>query len=374
MPKIVNGKPEWYYVAHSRSKTMPACDAVEDFMRLKYSPQEIDDIERMLKVDTKPLVWINSLSLSEEEGLELLRDAEVEVCASSVNVGNFHLYELGELELEAFGQDPLVSEGNVVMSDASSLVVSLLAAQAALEIARERGYVQSASANDAIGESEGESESDDTNEVLAENEISMLEMCAGEGNMTLPLYAAASEKLRAENASARLFQVACEMNTARFNVLDTKVNAQLAYPIETRHLDARRFREDSKFDIIVLDPPCVEAKSLPLTENDHDALFRQEEVIRTSSLQKSLFLLALSMMKPGSVLLYTTTSLFNVENEEVIRTSLARAASLGEFEVTYFDIPQVPVQFLRTTCENTRLIAPSSYTSTRFIARIVRTS
>ena len=35
MPKIVNGKPEWYYVAHSRSKTMPACDAVEDFMRLK---------------------------------------------------------------------------------------------------------------------------------------------------------------------------------------------------------------------------------------------------------------------------------------------------------------------------------------------------
>ena len=425
MPTIVNGKPAWFYEAQKRSAAVSPRAVVKDFLRTKYTEQEIHNIETLLATNQEPLLWVNTLAQSEEEGLACLCDAGYTLTCAPLQLGEYHLYQPSDLDMNAFEQDPLFSEGTVVATDCAALSVVQLAADAAIERAQALGYfdkqqeaecveegsatlnadmpeleegetaegevvAQKALGSEALESEAAESEETEqerTEQEVAEpeapaNTISVVELCAGTGNMTLPFYTTITQKLQEQKANVALQHVACEINTEAFTALDARVNAQEGCTIEARHMDARRFREDSKFDVLVLDAPCVDATTFPLSDNDQSKVFHQEEVVRYSSLQKSLFLLALGMMKPGSVLLYTTTSLFAAENEEVIRTSLARSGSLGTFELVDFDLPhlstaegeEAQAQQLRTTGENMCLIAPGKYSPARFIAKIARTS
>ena len=83
----------------------------------------------------------------------------------------------------------------------------------------------------------------------------------------------------------------------------------------------------------------------------------------------------MSMLEVGGVLVYTTTSVLALENEELIRTCLARCGSLGSFEVEQVvpslldGLPQLPVD-----CSGAVLTCPSKECAGRFVAKVCRTA
>ncbi len=200
--------------------------------------------------------------------------------------------------------------------------------------------------------------------------VRVAELCAGAGGMTLPLSAAVG-------GAARIH--ACEVSSAEFDKLARALEAAGVTNVDAQRYDSRRFRsETSTYDVILLDPPCTPTGSLYAHDPQLHGSFPEGKIVEYMSLAKSLFLLSLSMMEVGSVLIYTTSSVLHLENEEVIRTCLARSGSMGTFEVepispaalgTVDSLPQLP-----TTCEGTLLTCPSKAAPARFLAKIRRTA
>lgn len=88
------------------------------------------------------------------------------------------------------------------------------------------------------------------------------------------------------------------------------------------------------FDKIILDAPC---SGEGMFRKDEIARKRwsRSEVLRLSSLQKELISEALSMLKPGGELTYSTCTFSPEENEQVI------AYALENFDVSLLDLPPV---------------------------------
>ena len=155
-----------------------------------------------------------------------------------------------------------------------------------------------------------------------ENE-NILDMAAAPGGKTTEISALSENKA---------LITACEKNKIRFDRLKYNIEKQGATRVNLLSQDARNLDDFLAFDKILLDAPC--SGSGTLSFNDKSFLFFNEELItRSKKLQINLLKKAISILKTGGELIYSTCSILQEENEENIEEIL----KTGKVEIIPID-------------------------------------
>jgi len=158
---------------------------------------------------------------------------------------------------------------------------------------------------------------------LDQNLENILDACAAPGGKTLIL----AER----NPEARI--VACEQSEPRLDSLRRRL-VTLADKVECRLADATQLREESAFDLALVDVPCSGTGTLGRNPEIRHRL-RLEDLPRQTERQRAILAAALKAVRHGGSVVYSTCSLEPEENEQVLAAVLAatpgaHAVSLGE--------------------------------------------
>jgi 16S rRNA C967 or C1407 C5-methylase (RsmB/RsmF family) len=145
----------------------------------------------------------------------------------------------------------------------------------------------------------------------------VLDCCAAPGGKTGIL------AMRLGDGGAGL--VACERAAVRFQLLQHNLKLLGCTRVQTRQIDTRTL-EAKPFDHILLDPPCTGSGTIRLAHpHSHAVLAEDYEgyVTTRSFIQKGLAERAVSLLKPGGTLVYSTCSIDPRENEAVVEHLLS---------------------------------------------------
>ena len=140
---------------------------------------------------------------------------------------------------------------------------------------------------------------------------SVLDACAAPGGKTLIL----AER----NPEARI--VAMESSAPRLEQLQKRL-APYATHIECRLADAAALTEDSVFDLALADVPCSGAGTLGRNPEIRHRL-RPGDLACQAERQRTILAAALRAVRPGGFVIYSTCSLEQEENEQVVAAVLA---------------------------------------------------
>ena len=153
----------------------------------------------------------------------------------------------------------------------------------------------------------------------------ILDMAAAPGGKTTQMAAIVNNK-----ASI----TACEMNKLRAERLKYNVEKQGASCVYTMVADARRLDNFFSFDKILLDAPCSGSGILNTKNTKLEKIFTPKLIKKSTESQIALLRKAISILKPGKEMVYSTCSILQEENEEVVKKVLMG----GKVEV-------VPIKF-----------------------------
>jgi 16S rRNA (cytosine967-C5)-methyltransferase len=142
----------------------------------------------------------------------------------------------------------------------------------------------------------------------------ILDLCAAPGGKTLQLAAAGAHVTALDISAPRLSRL--QANLARTNLTATLVTA-----------DALHWQPEAPFDAILLDAPCSATGTI---RRHPDLPFVKDgsELISLTSLQAQLIDRALTWLKPGGRLVFSTCSLLPEEGETQLAAAVARHPSL----------------------------------------------
>ncbi len=193
--------------------------------------------------------------------------------------------------------------------------------------------------------------------LVLDNSLDILDMCAAPGGKTLEIASLTQNKK---------FIMACETNKIRaerlkYNILEqgAKVNVSVC--------DARKLDEFFRFDTILLDAPCSGSGTINL-ENPKDLKYFSAELVKNSSkIQKELLKKALTILKPGHSLVYSTCSILKEENENVLKSVLNNNFVLEKINL---DIDES--NLLKSNLDGVITVKPSENFEGFFIAKIKR--
>ncbi len=167
----------------------------------------------------------------------------------------------------------------------------------------------------------------------------ILDLCAAPGGKTLQLAASGAEVTALDISAPRMARV--EANLARTGLTATLVTA-----------DALHWQPEAPFDAILLDAPCTATGTI---RRHPDLPFVKDgsELSSLTTLQSQLIDRALSWLKPGGCLVFSTCSLFPEEGEVQLAAALQRHPTLA---VERRDLPGVDPAWW--TSENTLRLRP----------------
>lgn len=184
----------------------------------------------------------------------------------------------------------------------------------------------------------------------------ILDMAAAPGGKTTQIAAIVNN-----NASI----TACELNKIRAERLKYNIEKQgaKAYVMVT---DARKIDSFFSFDKILLDAPCSGSGTLDLNTGISEKNFSLNLISKSVKAQTALLEKALKILKPGCEMVYSTCSILQEENEEVLEKVLSKNKAkivLIDFELK--DLPLLPTKIPGTLC-----VAPNDLYEGFFIAKI----
>lgn len=142
----------------------------------------------------------------------------------------------------------------------------------------------------------------------------VLDMCAAPGGKTAEMAALAP--------GAHL--TACEMSAPRAEKLTFNLNKLGVTAVNVMRTDARRLDEFFSFDQILLDAPCTGSGTVRAGDAKAAARITDKLLAKVTRSQRSLLDRALTVLKPGGVLVYSTCSILPQENEEQVMAALKR--------------------------------------------------
>ncbi|MDX6752268.1 RsmB/NOP family class I SAM-dependent RNA methyltransferase [Geminicoccaceae bacterium 1502E] len=158
----------------------------------------------------------------------------------------------------------------------------------------------------------------------------VLELCCAPGGKTLQLSAAGAKVTALDISEPRLALV-------RENLQRTGLSAELVAA------DARSWRADERFPLILLDAPC----SATGTIRRHPDVARNKsprDVERLATVQGELLAAASALLAPGGVLVYAVCSLQPEEGPQVVERHLAAHPDLERLPVTAEEIFGLPLE------------------------------
>ena len=157
--------------------------------------------------------------------------------------------------------------------------------------------------------------------------MTVLDVCAAPGGKSM---AAAM----AMNNQGRI--ISCDIHEKKLRLIRENGERLGVTILETRAMDARTPEEDLQgiADIVIADVPC---SGLGVIRRKPEIREKSpEELDRLPEIQRAILEGEAACVKPGGVLLYSTCTVRQRENEDVVREFLSRH---GEFSLEPFELP-----------------------------------
>ena len=188
-----------------------------------------------------------------------------------------------------------------------------------------------------------------------ENE-DILDMAAAPGGKTTQMAAMV-------NNNARI--TACEMNTIRAEKLKYNIEKQGASSVYVMVTDSRRIDDFFAFDRILLDAPCSGSGTLYSEDTKIEKTFTPKLIQKSVKAQTQLLRKAINILKPGSEMIYSTCSILQEENEDIVNNII----NSGKMEIIPIKIdgtiPTLPTKIKGTLC-----VCPNEEYEGFFVAKL----
>lgn len=136
----------------------------------------------------------------------------------------------------------------------------------------------------------------------------ILDMCSAPGGKTTMIQSITHNKANV---------TACELNKIRYEKLKYNIDLQGAnvYLLNT---DAMSLDDNLKYDKIILDAPCSGSGTLDITNDNYKKYFIKELIDKSIKKQQKLINKASKLLKKSGTLIYSTCSILNCENEDMV--------------------------------------------------------
>lgn len=185
----------------------------------------------------------------------------------------------------------------------------------------------------------------------------ILDMCASPGSKTTYL---------AQLVNNNSFITACEIDKIRMERLKSNVLKLGVSCVNFMTVDSRKLDDFFRFDQILLDAPCSGSGTLSIYDKSMSK-FSKALVYNSSKLQFELLKKALTILKPNQEMIYSTCSILDIENEEVLNKIL----KVCKCEIIPFDEKiKENLSLLPSKVEGTLCIKPNCYFEGFFVAKI----
>ena len=186
----------------------------------------------------------------------------------------------------------------------------------------------------------------------------ILDMAAAPGGKTTQMATISNNKAHI---------TACERNPIRAEKLKYNIDKQGASCVFCMVKDARDIDDFFSFDQILLDAPCSGSGTLDLENEKLGKYFTEALIQKSVKTQKDLLNKALKILKKGSEMVYSTCSILQEENEDVVKSILKE----GKFEIVPIDIKQYGnLPILPTNINGVLCLMPNEYFEGFFVAKI----
>ena len=173
--------------------------------------------------------------------------------------------------------------------------------------------------------------------------MDILDMTAAPGGKTTQIAALVENKSRI---------TAVEMNKIRAERLKYNVEKQGATSVYIMEQDARKIDDFFSFDSILLDAPCSGSGTIFLEDLKQNGKFTEKLIEKSVKTQKALLKKAINILKKGSEMVYSTCSILQEENENIILEALkTNKVEIVEIEFNGIDkLPKLPTKIKQTLC------------------------
>lgn len=188
--------------------------------------------------------------------------------------------------------------------------------------------------------------------------IDILDMAAAPGGKTTQLAAISNNKANI---------TACEMNEIRVERLKYNIEKQGATSVYIMKKDARKLDDFFSFDQILLDSPCSGSGTLQIEDKNLKKYFTTNLIQKCTKSQTELLRKAIKVLKSGKEMVYSTCSILEEENEEIVNKIL-RETGAEIVPIQLDGIEEIPI--LPTKIKGTICVCPNEYYEGFFIAKI----
>ena len=178
----------------------------------------------------------------------------------------------------------------------------------------------------------------------------ILDMAAAPGGKTTQIVAMTNNKAMV---------TACEKNKIRAERLKYNLQKQGANRVNVMLEDARRLSDFFLFDKILLDAPCSGSGTETIKEKN----FTKELVEKSMKVQEELLRKALKMLKPGNEIVYSTCSILEQENENILQKVLKSVEIIPIDNIE--GLPILPTKIKGTLC-----VCPTELYEGFFVAKL----
>lgn len=163
----------------------------------------------------------------------------------------------------------------------------------------------------------------------------ILDMAAAPGGKTTQIAALTGNKANI---------TACEINQIRAEKMRYNLEKQGCGRVNVMVRDASKMEDFFRFDQILLDAPCSGSGTILLNNPQTYKAFSEKLVRNSARIQLNLLKKALTILKPGQTMVYSTCSILKMENEDVVLQALRGAkAHVEPIEMPGLaDLPLLP--------------------------------
>lgn len=186
----------------------------------------------------------------------------------------------------------------------------------------------------------------------------ILDMCAAPGGKTTEL-----ASLTNNNANI----TACELNKIRIEKLKYNIEKQGATSVYIIQEDGRRINDFFSFDNILLDAPCSGSGILNVEDVNLEKTFTEKLIEKSQKSQLELLNKAVKILKQGQEMVYSTCSILNVENEEIV-SKILKNNKVEIVPIEFEGKEELPL--LPTKIDGTLCVMPTEFYEGFFIAKI----
>ena len=186
----------------------------------------------------------------------------------------------------------------------------------------------------------------------------ILDMAAAPGGKTTQIAAITNNKAHI---------TACEKNKIRAERLKYNVDKQGATCVFIMPKDSRFIDDFFSFDQILLDAPCSGSGTLDYNDANIEKYFTEQLIERSSKTQKTLLSKAIKLLKPGHEMVYSTCSILDCENEDVV-ASVVKSGNIEIVPINFEGMEELPI--LPTKISGTLCVKPTELYEGFFVAKI----